>query len=82
MVQIKRPGGWTGFPKRPDVIHQMMQTREEKAEQFSREGGWKLAEKGCSACGGSGWVHTETNEGNRAVYRCECWKRNRAMVGA
>lgn len=74
-VQIEQPGGWTGFPKRPDVIVRMMRNRENKAEQFKNKGGWDFADDDCPICGGIGWESKQTPRGNFAVVRCVCGQR-------
>jgi len=80
-VQMERPGGWTGFPKRPDVIAKMLDTRDRKAEEHQRNGGWILASRQCESCGGTGWVEAGKSEaGNRRVTRCKCAEQKLAEL--
>lgn len=74
-VQIEQPGGWTGFPKRPDVIVRMMRNREHRAEQHKNRGGWDFADENCTICGGIGWEKKQTARGNLAVVRCICGQK-------
>lgn len=79
-VQLAQPGGWTGFPRRPDVLAQMMRTREHKAEHHKNAGGWDFRDEDCPLCRGIGWIQTQTDRGNTAAKRCECGERK--LTGA
>lgn len=77
-VQLNPPDGWTGPPKRTDVLRQMFRNREARAEEIKRNGGISLADKDCSVCKGSGWKQVPQGQSNvMKVTRCDCWLRNR-----
>lgn|SRR6478609_664118 len=67
-VQIEQPGGWTGFPKRPDVIVRILANRDSAAEQLRVANVERSPDPMCQRCSGTGFER----ECNR-VKKCVCW---------
>lgn len=67
-VQVDQPGGWTGFPKRPDVIVRILANRESAAEKQRISNIERAPNPSCPRCSGSGFER----DCNR-VRKCGCW---------
>lgn len=80
-TQLHPPDGWTGPPKRTDVIRQMFRAREARAEDIARHGGRTLADQECKLCGGTSWKPVSNGQSEKKqVTRCDCWLRNRRQI--
>lgn len=65
---LNPPEGWTGIPKLPDVIRQIAENRESKAELAKYSNQERSPDPACQKCSGCGWEIE-----NSRARKCTCW---------